>query len=142
MSEESIIAKVINLVTSADRRMPAHFTGNGTRTQTFLVDFDGISEEDDYEMASQVYYNQPDISPEIDRHCCLKIGEDVMVACFIVAKLGQKEKIEYLKNEIVQFNISLFPEDMHKNLQRVIQKEEVKEYFDFCEKFGIERAGV
>lgn len=135
----NIIKKVINLVLSSKRKMPAYFTGDNEIQKTFLVDFNGLTPEDEYEMASQAWHNQPAISSKIEKNICIKIGEDVMLGCFILTKLGYEGRCDYLKNEIINFNVQSFLGTTQNDLEEIVDMEEARNYFDFCEKFGIER---
>ena len=61
MQQNDFVQKVLDIISSSDRKMPAHFTSNGNRTQSFCIDFD-ISETDEYEMASEAWSRCPDKS--------------------------------------------------------------------------------
>lgn len=114
-----IIQTVLDILNSSERKMPAHFTSNGKRTQSFCVDFD-ISETDEYAMASEVWYQAKD--PSI-----IKIGEDIMLAAFIAVKLGGEELIPQLYQSIIE----TCSEELFK---------EHKDYFEHCADFGKLRA--
>lgn len=97
-----LVRAVLDIVNSSDRRMPAHFTSNGNRTQSFCVNFD-ISEADEYAMASEAWGTATD--PSI-----IKIGEDVMLAAYIAVKLGGEEYISELQDIILKHNLSEIPD--------------------------------
>lgn len=120
--------------------MPGHFTSDRERKQTFLVDFDDLSPEDEYDMASNAWYEQPVILSKRGKYACVSIGEDVMLGCYILTKLGSGEESEYLKNEIVALSIRSFPEAMRVDLQMAINTKEAQDYFGFCERYGILKA--
>lgn len=44
---EQIINGTLELVSSSQRVMPAHFTSGNGRTQTFLIDFEDLNAEED-----------------------------------------------------------------------------------------------
>jgi len=44
--KNDFVQKVLDIINSSERVMPAHLTINGSRTQSFCVNFD-ISEADD-----------------------------------------------------------------------------------------------
>jgi len=52
---EKLLQKVYDLVFSTTRQMPAYFTSANDRNKTFGIDFDELSESDEYEMASVTY---------------------------------------------------------------------------------------
>jgi len=114
-----LILKVLDIINSSKRKMPAHFTSNGNRTQSFCVDFD-ISETDEYAMASESWYQAKDPS-------VIKIGEDIMLAAYIAAKLGGEKFIPQLYQSIVK----TCSEDLFKKH---------KDYFERCSNFGKLRA--
>lgn len=131
-----IIATVINLVFNSERRMPAHFTSSDTKSQTFLVDFNDIPADVEYEMASEVWHRQPAISPKPIQIACVKIAEDIMVGSYILTKLGHGEETNYFMNEMINFNISAYPKEMHEELKHACDTREIKEYFNYCRSFG------
>jgi hypothetical protein len=121
MQHNDFVQKVLDIINSSSREMPAHFTSNGDRTQSFCVDFD-ISEADEYEMASEVWVSCPDKS-------IIKIGEDIMLAAFIATSLNGEKYIPQIYSSIVGAN-NLDTTNNHQS------------YFQHCEEFGIQRAKV
>src|SRR3989338_8105164 len=114
-----LILKVLDIINSSKRKMPAHFTSNGKRTQSFCVDFD-ISETDEYAMASSAWSKAP--NPSI-----IKIGEDIMLAAYIAVKLGGEKLIPQLYQSIIE----TCSEELFKKH---------KDYFEHCADFGKLRA--
>lgn len=139
---ENIIADVINLVMESGREMPAHYTSANGRSETFMIDFKGLSAEDEQDMASTAWFCQPPIKSEDERYAIVKIAEDIMVGSFILTKMGRKDLTEQLKNEFVTFEISLFPDDMQLKIKTLAKTPMVENHFNFCCKFGTERAEV
>jgi hypothetical protein len=139
--EKEIVHQIVDLVASSLRKMPAHYTSYGERKQTFLVDFKDIAAADEYEMASQAWYSQPDVVPAIERVACVKIAEDIMIGCYILKKSGQESLINYFVPEIMNSNIYRYPKDMHESLIKIVNKNVVQDYFEFCKNFGLETAG-
>ena len=119
LSPNDLLQEVLNIVNSSTRKIPAHFTSNGNRTQSFCVDFD-ISETDEYAMASEAWSTTPD--PSI-----IKIGEDIMLAAFIAIKLGGQQDIP----ELYEIIIGKSSEELSDNH---------KQYLDHCLDFGKLRA--
>lgn len=116
---KDIVQTVLDIINSSKRKMPAHFCSNGSRTQSFCVDFD-ISEADEYEMASSAWNNAPNSS-------VIKIGEDIMLAVFIAVKLGGEKYVQQLYEIIVE-----------KGSEGLSNKH--KDYFEHCADFGKLRA--
>ncbi|OGH11804.1 MAG: hypothetical protein A2857_04925 [Candidatus Levybacteria bacterium RIFCSPHIGHO2_01_FULL_36_15] len=116
---KDIIQTVLDIINSSKRKMPAHFTSNGNRTQSFCVDFD-ISETDEYTMASESWYQGKD--PSI-----IKTGEDIMLAAYIAVKLGGEKLIPQLYQSIIE----TCSEELFKKH---------KDYFEHCADFGKLRA--
>lgn len=123
LSTFDFIEKVLNIVYSSQRKMPAHFTSSGGRSQSFCVDFD-ISETDEYEMASQAWSKTP--SPD-----ATKTGEDIMIAAFIATKLGGQEYIPQIQNQIIINATKDLPELAKYSY-----------YFKKCGQFGSTRANL
>lgn len=137
---QNIVADVINLIMESDRQMPAHYTSGNGRSQTFLVDFDGLSADDEYQMAGTAWYCQPPIKSENERYSMVKIAEDIMLGSYILTKMGYKDLVNQLKTEFVTFEISLFPDDLQSKLKKLVKTELVENYFNMCSNFGMERA--
>lgn len=116
-----LIQKVLDIIDSSERKMPAHYTGNGNRSQSFCLAFD-ISEEDEYAMASEAWYSATDSS-------VVKTGEDVMLSAYIATLLGGEEKIPKLYRIIIDTNAPNIAGDY-------------EEYFQGCSEFGRNRAKV
>ena len=134
------ISQVLNLVLSSERPMPAHFTSGNDRTKTFLIDFDGLTEDDEYEMASQAWHNIPAGLSESDTSVCLKIAEDVMVGSYIAVKEGIADKIDLLKGELIRANISSLSDSKKHSISDILETREVRNYIDDCADFATNRA--
>jgi len=115
--------------------MPAHFTSSAERSQTFLISYDDITENDEYEMASQAWNNVPSGLSETDTAICLRTGEDIMVGCFILTKMGHGVKSDKYRAEIELINSYESNE-----IAKPSQVESIISYFDFCENYGRKRA--
>ncbi|MDP3980718.1 MAG: hypothetical protein Q8Q33_04820, partial [Chlamydiota bacterium] len=114
-NSENLVTKVLYIINNSGRKMPAHFTSNGDRTQSFCVDFD-INEADEYAMASKAWQSSTDQS-------VTKTGEDIMLASYMVTKLEGDIHIPQLYESIVRASITEITND-HKR------------YFQHCMGFG------
>jgi hypothetical protein len=142
LSKTNFIEAVINLVWSAKRSMPAHFTTNGKRTQSFCVNFDGIDTKDEYQMASVAFYEMGDyIQPkhkltQEQIASILRCSEDLMITSYIVHKLNKMEYINDVVAGLIQINQKSWPESFE--VSKTFEKSFVKKWFKYCEKYGIE----
>ncbi len=93
---EDVATKVLYIINKSDRKMPAHFTSNGEKTQSFCVDFD-INETDEYEMASEAWAS-------LSKRSDIKTGEDIMLASYIATKLNGEDCIPQLYDNIIESN--------------------------------------
>jgi hypothetical protein len=75
------ISQVLKLVLSSERPMPAHFTCGNGRNLTFLIDFDDLTAEDEYEMASHAWYKIPVGLSKSEVATCIKLGENIIASC-------------------------------------------------------------
>jgi len=120
--------------------MPAHFTSGNGRLQTFLINYGELNATDEYEMASQAWYNQPEGLSEPDAMICLRIGEDIMVGSYILAKEGIVDNNGRFREGIVEANLEMLSQtDREQTLVTLIKRAAV-EYFDFCADFGTNSA--
>lgn len=140
MSKENI-QKVIDIVISSTRPMPAYFTGNGDRKKSFCVDFD-IKENDEYEMASEVFHSVADYTEKgMDETLFTvrtKFAEDIMLGSYIITFLGHPEFIDDLNNKLINYNIESF--SIIDRVGEMANTQITKEYFEHCSKFGGELA--
>ncbi len=109
--ESNSIPFIVKLVLASERRMPAHFTSGNDRKKTFLIDYDDMTEEDEYEMASQAWHNIPSGLSQDDTFACVKIGEDIMLGCFILIKMRYESKIGIYRRETELINTQLLNKD-------------------------------
>ena len=120
LKKTDITQQILNTLNSSKRQMPAHFTSNGTRSQSFCIDFD-ISAEDEQSMASQAWGTAPDPS-------AIRTGEDLMLAAYVAVKLNGEEHLQELQ-KIIESN--------DKN-----STSKYKEYFQSCLEYGSSIAGT
>ena len=121
--------------------MPAHFTSGNGRLQTFLINYSELDATDEYEMASQAWNNQPGGVSESIAHICLRVGEDIMVGCYIVVKEGIVDKIDLYREEIVKASLEMLSQTDRTRTLVMLKTKSVREYFDFCANYGTKRAG-
>lgn len=136
---DDILEKTVELVFSSKRAMPAHFSSNGSRTQSFCIDFEPLTESDDYEMASEAW-NSPRTKnvPEPQFMPMVMCGENIMVGAFIITKFNRKDLIEEMKKIIIADTIESFRPQIE--LQDIVLLKEVIAYFDHCANYGSMRA--
>jgi len=133
--------KVVDIVMSSRRPLPAQFTSDNGKSQSFCVDFD-IYWEDEYEMANivwkeatQAYGVATEINPMIDGFVSvIKIGEDIMLGAYILTKLGEQSKIGVLVMKLLLRNNDWVAKST------AVQTPSVQEFFKVCWKFGIHLA--
>jgi len=142
---EKLLQKVYDLVFSTTRQMPAYFTSANDRNKTFGIDFDELSESDEYEMAS-VTYNVVEhfvqgIENNFERTWIVRLGEDVMLGAFVITKLGDSNWAPELSLRIVNENTERF-RDVSKDLDvdRVIKLPVVQNYLNYCIVEGVRQA--
>ena len=102
MEMNPIVEQALQIVFSSTRPMPAYFTSNGERKQSFCVEFDQLTEADERAMASEAWgapnsaFPNSSIPREIF-YDIIRIGEDVMLGSFIVTKLKDKSLAPEIK---------------------------------------------
>jgi len=114
------IKKVLEILDKTERTLPAHFTDNNDRTQSFCIDYP-IPEKDEYEMASMAWSMCP--SPKE----IIRTGEDLMLASYITTKEKRPELLEKITQII---NGDIAEENRTK----------FNEYLQFCVESGRDKA--
>ena len=139
---DEILTKTLQIVSSSTRSMPAHFSSNGTRTQSFCIDFEALNAEDDYNMASHIYTSMSDfiskksaIPTKMHGDAIIKCAEDIMIGSFIITTLGRKDLIETMKDIIINNTVETLKSKID-NLRGTLSQEEVVNYFNHCAEFG------
>ena len=140
-NEENIIQKVINTVLNSKRPMPAQFTSNGNRMESFCVDFPSLTADDESNMAGQAYHAIDSFNYECksgtERSLLVKIGEDIMIGSYIINKLGNTKLSYTLCNELVEENKKIFKNTQEMNIDvGFMIDESIKRYFEYCLLFG------
>lgn len=143
MSDE-ILNKTLELIRSSERVMPAHFSSNGDRTQSFCIDFEPLTPADDIALAAQAWGCMPSFveqgmpTNEERFYSVLHCGEDIMVGAFIITKLGGEHLIPHMVEQIINYDIETF--STIPRLPEYLSHDLAKEYFDYCADFGKKRA--
>ena len=144
-SMDKILAETLNLVFSSNRPMPAHYTSNGDRDQSFCIDFEPLTASDEYDMASESFNTASNYITEKSKlsqdqfAAVIKCGEDIMVGAYIITKLDGKELIEEMQKVILDDAIKAYSSEVD-NLKKILSLDEVKKYFDHCADFGKTKA--
>ena len=132
---------VLHILDRSQRPMPAHFCGN-----SFMIDLDGFSgTNDEYEMANVAWHDTEGIKIKLDKEDAMKViklGEDVMLGSFILAKTVDEEnlpsEVASLKQILQNRFRALF--ESSTTAQNIL--DESQEYIDYCSKYGMKRALV
>jgi len=140
MSNE-IVEKVLKIIISSTRPMPAYFTRNGDREKSFCVDFD-IHKDDEYEMASEVFHSVADYTEKGIGETLFtvrtKFAEDIMLGSYIITFLDHPEFIDDLNNKLINYNIESF--STIDRVEEMASTLTTKKYFEHCSQFGGELA--
>ncbi len=144
LSPDELENKVLALVWNAKRPMPAVFTSNGDRKQSFCIDYEDIDPKDEYQMASASWHwvsQYMDASDEVTHEQLMMIvrcGEDLMIASYITQRLGRAELIREICSKLTQDNQESWPEDMLA--PKVFTSKSAMQWFTFCQEYGIQVA--
>ena len=140
-----LIRKTLHLVFSSTRPMPAHFTQNGDRKQSFCIEFEPLSAEEDEAMAAESWGVIDNYLSTKNRGAenltkeqfdmVLRCGEDLMVGAFILTKLGGDSLVTEMKKAIIDDTIENFGVKIN-NLADVLFGQQVNKYFDYCVEYG------
>lgn len=139
------LLNVLQIVFNSKRAMPAHFSGDETKSKSFFVDYDKLTPDDEYEIASQVYHIMWEFLGKVpedqitksDASCVLKIGEDIALGAFILQKEDEYASFSDLRQETIEENVDLWD---NPQLEKIVKIPLVQNYFDFCGWFGRARA--
>jgi hypothetical protein len=143
-SPSKLVKTIVNLIWSSERSMPAHLTQNGDRTQSFCVDFEDMSAEDEYQMASVAWYEVDEhINPQDDitmqqRATMIRCGEDILIASYIVQKIQRTEIMNEVVEALIEMNTSSWPDNI--DVPKVFATESAESWFTYCRKYGMEIA--
>jgi len=144
MPSEAFITAIVALVWNAKREMPAHFTSNGNRTQSFCVDFYDIDPEDEYQMASASWYwvsqymGPVNTITEEQLITIIRCGEDLMIASYITEKLKRSVLIDAISKELIEESSKAWPKEL--SIPEVFASKSAKKWFSYCEEYGAQVA--
>ena len=135
---------VLDIVFNSERAMAANFTGNGDRKKSFCVDYKGLTAEDEYELASDIYVTVWEFIGRITANplskyeaaYMLKIGEDIGIGSFILQRTDRYASFANLRQKIIEKNLDLWG----GSLKQIADIPLIQNYFDYCLWIGRSRA--
>ena len=138
------IEQTLNIIFGSSRRMPAHFTSNEDRTQSFCIDFDPLTKDDDETMAAQSWGSAKDYIIDsslssMEYNLIMKCGEENMIGSYVLVKLGGENELDKLQqaiNENFIKNMSSF----HSDIKSLFAREDATKYFNYCCSYGCKKA--
>lgn len=138
------IEQTLDIIFSSNRRMPAHFSSNGDRTQSFCINFDLLTKEDDEDMAAQSWGSIDDFIidnqlSETEYGLTVKCGEENMIGSYVLTKLrGEDElnKLQQIINEDFNENLNSF----HPDIKSLFARKYVIQYLNYCRDYGYKKA--
>lgn len=143
--DKSVVEKVLRLVLSSTRSMPAHYSSNGDHTKSFCVDF-AIDRDDEYNLASFAFYkaseaivkSEVETKPtDLETSAVIKLGEDITIGSYIMKKLGDTSHLSALIEELVRANTELATIG-----QTIRDDKEIQNYFAACRNYGLSKAST
>lgn len=138
---DKILSNTLHIIHSSQRAMPAHFTSNGDRMQSFCVDYEPLSAEDEYEMASEAWGSVSDYMVDENglsasqSSLILRCGEDIMLGAYILTKEGRPDLVEEYMEIVITDTLEEY-KDMIKRAEPVLQMPASRDYFRYCADFG------
>jgi len=135
-SQVEIITRVMEIVSSSNRAMPAHFNSSGDRTQSFGIDFEPLTANDEYNMASEAWNGVSEYVKEVssaDNSLIVLLGEDYMLSAYVVTKLGHPELIDEVVSAVHKRLASIFTDE---KINKVVSIPGVNDYLDSCKQYG------
>lgn len=143
ITDESLLT-VLKIVFNSERTLPAKFTSNGDRVQSFCVEYDDLTADDEYQLASEIYstlWNFVDKLPkkqitESETMCMLKIGEDIAIGSFILQRTDEYASFTNLLQETIEENLNRW--DLP--LDNIVKIPLIQNFFDYCSWTGRARA--
>ncbi len=146
---DNALTKTLEIIFSSERPMPAHFSHNEDRNQSFCINFEPLNKEDDETMSAQVWgvigdyiNNENPLPMRIDQkkfNVILRCAENLMIGAYVITKLGGENFLAELKEKVITNTIESNKFTENKVVQ-VLSLEKIKEYFDYCLTYGKERA--
>lgn len=144
MPSDKLIEEISSVVLQSTRPMPAVFTSNGDRKQSFCVDFEDIDPDDEYQMASASWYwvgqymEQGNNFTEKEVMIIIRCGEDLMISSYVIEKIKRKEIHEEVASEVTEANKRRWSDEM--NINQLFSTKSAKDWFNFCKSYGVQVA--
>lgn len=139
------LKETLRLVSSSTRPMPAHFTSNGERRESFCIDFVPLSANIDTAMASEAWWSHgyflstekcgSENLSQGQTSAVIKCAEDLMVGAFILTKLNGSSLMVEMKRVIICDVVENL-KDKIEGLEAVLTGQQVNKYFDYCIEYG------
>jgi len=143
MENNDTVDKVVNIVLSSTRAMPAIYTSNGNKNQSFCVDFEIDNKEECilasfvWEYGGEAYMNSRNElwAAGLELRSIMKVGEDILIGAYILEKLGDSVNIEELVKKLIKSNITsgIFSET-------ALASQTIQNFFQICRDFGLNKA--
>ena len=142
------IGQVLDTLYNNHRPMPAHFNSCGERTQSFCIDFPGLTEKDEYYLASETYYRVYEFVAKIPKKDkltaeeiihVLRIGEDLAIGAFMLQRKDWFASFDTFQKRLISDRLRMFSDFFNPNIVKIPM---VKNYFDYCVMIGRCRANI
>jgi len=139
------IKKILDILRTSNRAMPAHFSSFNDRNQSFCIDFAGLTADDDYQLASEVYHSVFEFASKIPKnqitkkeiHCMLKIGEDLTIGAYMLQRTDRFASFSEFGQRAIEDNLNMFGALI---LDHIVELPMIQNYFDYCISIGRARA--
>jgi hypothetical protein len=141
VSDHDVLTDAYNLIRSSNRPMPAYFTGGNGRKKTFGINFEVLTENDEYEMAGATYQLVENfvqgLANTMQRTWIVRLGEDAMLGAYIITKLGKSALANDLEKKLTEENIKNFRDKTEEiDVDKSYALKGVREYIDYCVEEG------
>lgn len=134
------IKQTLDIIFNSTRPMPAHFCSNGELFQSFCINFDPLTDEDDELMATRAWGSIRDfiVSDTLAKgefYLVQRCGEESMIGAYVLTKLGGENELEKLQQAIKEHLIEILAPS-HSNIKSLFAREYALKYFDYCSDYG------
>ncbi len=144
-SEKDSVEKILEVLYSCERAMPAHYTSYKDRKQSFCIDFEGLTADDDYQLASESYHSVYEFASKIPEDqitkaeiiCMLRIGEDLTIGSFMLQRSDRYADFSSFRDRVIKDNVDMFE---NTPLDHVVEQQMMQNYFNYCISIGRARA--
>jgi hypothetical protein len=139
------VEEILKILYTCERAMPAHFTSYKDRKQSFCIDFEGLTADDDYQLASESYHSVYEFASKIPEDqiakaeiiCMLRIGEDLTIGSFMLQRTDRYTDFFSFRDSVIKDNLDMFE---NTPLDHVVKLQMMQNYFDYCVTIGRARA--